>query len=170
MPGKAMNAYSSIPRMQLAPDSIASRAARQGDSLGSARESQNSKGKSHMATLKKHHCFPACSSHFPRSNAWRRTYPEIEVNSALAANSLLRRKHPEGAWRKGLINLIESACCCFAAKRDGASAQRFPKIAISKSGNCRKDVYPHGMCGIEILRENLDLHPEGERWRQAYRS
>ncbi len=36
--------------------------------------------------------------------------------------------------------------------------------------NHRKDAHPHGMCVIEILCEILDPHPEGERWKQAYRN
>jgi hypothetical protein len=33
-----------------------------------------------------------------------------------------------------------------------------------------KDEHPHGMCDIEILRRILDPHPEGERWKPAYRN
>ena len=45
-----------------------------------------------------------------------------------------------------------------------------PRIAIGMSGRGGKDEHPHGMCVIEVLRETLDPHPEGERWHRAYRS
>ena len=45
-----------------------------------------------------------------------------------------------------------------------------PEIAVDGLNNAEKTFTLHGMCGIEILREILDPHSEGERWQPASRS
>ena len=41
---------------------------------------------------------------------------------------------------------------------------------LIRAQDAEKDVHPRRMCGIEILSRNLASHPEGERWKRAYRS